>query len=180
MPSPRSASRPTAAAGTRRRAAAAAVPGRPPSRVVIEAVRPEVDAGRFPIKRTVGEEVRVTADVFTDGHDLVTAVLCYREAGAKTWQETPMTPLGNDAWEAAFTVTSQRTWQYTVEAWVDPFRTWRQGIEKKVAAGRVEPVDYLVGAELVEQAAAQVRRGDVKALRGWAARLRAGDRKSVV
>ncbi len=174
MPSPRSASRPTAGPGARRRAATAGVSERPPSRVVIESVRPEVDAGRFPIKRTVGEEVRVTADVFTDGHDLVTAVLCYREAGAKTWHETPMRPLGNDAWEAVFTVTSQRTWQYTVEAWLDPFRTWRQGFEKKVAAGRVEPVDYLVGAELVEQTAARAGRGGVKALRTWATKLKAG------
>jgi starch synthase (maltosyl-transferring) len=152
----------------------AAVPvNRAPSRVVVEHVQPEIDAGRFAIKRTVGESVVVTADVFTDGHDLVTAVLCYREAGARTWHETPMTPLGNDAWTASFEITSQTTWEYTVEAWLDPFKTWRQGLEKKVAAGRVEPVDLLVGAELVDLAAARLPAAAARPLRTWAPRMRA-------
>jgi len=142
----------TAAAGTK----AAPPAERAPSRVVVEHVQPEIDAGRFAIKRTVGESVVVTADIFTDGHDLVTAVLCYREAGARTWHETPMTPLGNDAWTAAFEIANHAAWEYTVEAWLDPFRSWRHGLEKKVAADRVEPVDLLVGAELVEQAAARL------------------------
>jgi len=49
-------------------------------RVIIEGIQPVIDAGRFPIKRTVGEQVVVEADIFTDGHDLLSAVLCYRWA----------------------------------------------------------------------------------------------------
>src|SRR5436305_1607578 len=83
--------------------------GRPtlptPSRVVVENVRPEIDAGRFPVKRTIGEPVEVTADVFADGHDVLAAVLRHRPARAASWSETRMEPLGNDRWAASFTVT---------------------------------------------------------------------------
>jgi len=174
-PAKSTAARPTARPSSRRKAATAVVPERAPSRVIIENVQPEVDHGRFPIKRTVGEEVVVTADIFTDGHDAVAAVLLYREAGASTWDEVPMTHLGNDAWTAAFEVRSQQAWQYTIDAWVDHFRTWRLGFEKKVAAGKVEPVDLLTGAELVEQAVSRVPKGTAKTVKAWAAKLRTGD-----
>ena len=51
---------------------------RVPPRVVVDAVRPAIDAGRFPIKRTVGETVRVEADIFADGHDMLGGVVKYR------------------------------------------------------------------------------------------------------
>ncbi|GIX47338.1 MAG: hypothetical protein KatS3mg131_1549 [Candidatus Tectimicrobiota bacterium] len=73
-----------------------AIEGR--QRVVIEGVKPEIDSGRFPIKRTVGEEVVVEADIFADGHDVLAAVLRYRPGHAAAWQETPMAPLVNDRW----------------------------------------------------------------------------------
>ena len=74
-------------------------------RVVIERVQPEIDAGRFAVKRTAGDAVEVTAHVHADGHDVLAAVLRYRrgsEGGARPWAETPMEPLGNDGWRAAF------------------------------------------------------------------------------
>src|SRR3954469_16306178 len=71
-------------------------------RVVVEGVHPEVDAGRFPIKRTIGEEVVVGADIYADGHDTLSAVLLHRRAGETAWAEVPMAPLGNDRWEARF------------------------------------------------------------------------------
>src|SRR5436305_13644518 len=75
-----------------------------PRRVVIESVRPEVDCGRYPVKRAVGDDVTVEADVFTHGHDAVVAELLWRRAGASEWQATPMTFLGNDHWTASFRV----------------------------------------------------------------------------
>ena len=63
-------------------------------RVVIESVKPEVDAGRFAIKRSIGESVMVQADVFTDGHDAIACVCLYRRETAHEWSEAPMTPLG--------------------------------------------------------------------------------------
>src|SRR5512138_2246736 len=75
-----------------------------PPRVVIESVRPQVDCGRYPVKRAVGEDVVVEADVFTDGHDAVVAELLWRFQGSDTWERAPMEFLGNDHWRAAFPV----------------------------------------------------------------------------
>jgi starch synthase (maltosyl-transferring) len=147
--------------------------GERPPRVVVENVAPEVDCGRFPIKRTVGEKVVVEADVFSDGHDALSAVVRYRRESDGAWSEIAMHPLPNDRWRAAFEVGSLEPWRYTVEAWVDPFRSWRQGLVKKAGANAVEPVDLLVGAELIEQAAARAEGADAARLRSWAAQLRA-------
>ena len=155
--------------------------GERPSRVVVENVAPEVEGGRFPVKRTVGQKVVVEADVFADGHDALAAVVRYRKESDATWTELAMQPVANDRWRAAFEVTTLERHRYTVEAWVDPFRTWQQGLAKKVAAGAVDPVDLLVGAELVEQAAERadgLGRGspgfeDAARLRAFAAELRA-------
>ena len=86
----------------------------PPPRVVIENVQPSVNDGRFPVKRTVGESVRVTADIFADGHDLLNAVLLHRRAAATEWTETPMELLGNDRWAGEFTVEAMEPYAYTV------------------------------------------------------------------
>src|SRR5690348_12360788 len=58
-----------------------------PSRAVILAVRPEVDGGRYPVKRVVGERVDVEADIVADGHDVLRAVLLHRPPGAQEWEE---------------------------------------------------------------------------------------------
>ena len=90
-----------------RPAATAAAPALDPDmlrRVAIEAVEPQVDCGRFPIKRVTGETVTVTADILADGHDAVAAVVLYRRAGEETWREVPMAALGNDRWSASFVV----------------------------------------------------------------------------
>src|SRR5687767_9632236 len=73
-------------------------------RVVIEGVQPELDCGRYPIKRTVGEAVVVEADDFTDGHDAIACRLLYRKEEAAEWTEVPLEPLANDRWRAKFTV----------------------------------------------------------------------------
>src|SRR3954451_485674 len=84
-------------------------------RVVVEAVRPIVDAGRFPIKRVPGETVTVTADIFADGHDELAAVVLYRKAGDAAWREAPMAPTTNDRWLGRFSIDSIGTYEYTVE-----------------------------------------------------------------
>jgi starch synthase (maltosyl-transferring) len=142
-----------------------------PARVVIENVAPCVDGGRFPAKRTVGDTVEVSADVHGDGHDLLSAVLLHRHSDEEGWHEVPMEPLGNDRWRASFVVDALGCHRFTVEAWVDAFRTWRQGLGKKAQAGRVEPVDLLAGAALVAQAAERAKGADARKLRDQAARL---------
>jgi starch synthase (maltosyl-transferring) len=149
--------------------------GERPSRVVIEGVAPQVDGGRFPVKRTVGEKVVVEADVFAEGHDVLSAVARWRKESDAGWTEVAMEPLGNDRWRAAFLVTALEPHRFTVEAWVDAFRTWRAGLAKKLAAAAVEPVDLLVGAGLVDEAATRADGADAARLRAAAAALRGGE-----
>ncbi|HWC89109.1 MAG TPA: maltotransferase domain-containing protein [Pirellulales bacterium] len=129
-------------------------------RVVIEDVRPEVEGGRFPIKRIPGESVIVEAAAFSDAHDVVACSLVYRPERALNWSETSMQPLGQDRWRAEFTVDQVGMYRYTVEAWVDFFLTWRRDLEKRAMAGQVAHVDLLIGANLVREASARAARNE--------------------
>jgi starch synthase (maltosyl-transferring) len=143
-------------------------------RVIIEGVTPEIDAGRFPIQRITGDDIMVEADILADGHDALSCALCYRKEGDPEWDEVPMQALGNDRWSASFTVQALGRYRYTVQGWVDPFKTWARDLAKRVAAGQATAVDLLIGAEMVE--AAQIRAPVMHA--GWLATfaeaLRAG------
>ncbi len=145
-----------------------------PSRVIIEGVEPQVDGGRFPAKRTVGDEVQVSADVHADGHDVLAAVLRYRHAD-DDWREVDMAPAGNDRWTAAFTVTALGRYEYTVGAWVDRFASWRKDLGKRVEASQDVRSELLEGAELVRQAARAAGGRDADWLRGQAEHLLRGD-----
>ncbi len=129
-------------------------PERSLSRVIIEGVAPEVDCGRFPIKRTVGEEVVVSADIFADGHDAIVAVLKHKPATAMQWDEVPMTLLSNDRWTGRFTVQKQGWHEYTIEARVDRYLSWHKELIKKHEAGQQDlSSELLEGAHLVREAA---------------------------
>ncbi len=143
------------------------LPDHVPPRVVIEGVEPQVDGGRYPIKRTVGEEVAVSADVFADGHDLLAAVLRYRPAGGD-WAEVPLTPLVNDRWAGRFVVDRIGRWEYAVQAWADRFASWRRDLGKKADAGQDVSSDLLEGAELVRHTAARAKGADADWLLGAA------------
>jgi starch synthase (maltosyl-transferring) len=133
-------------------------------RLVIEGVWPEIDGGRFPVKRAVGEHVQVEADVFADGHDVVTSMLLHRRAGATDWSETPMSELGNDRYSAAFEVGEHGVYEYTLTAWIDAYATWARGLGKKVDAGQDVSLDLEAGAELVAAAAERAAGRDRDAL----------------
>jgi starch synthase (maltosyl-transferring) len=142
-------------------------------RVIIEGVKPEIDCGRFPIKRAEGEPVVVEADVYADGHDAVSCILLDRRDPAGPWRETPMKPLVNDRWRAEFTVGGIGRHYYTILGWVDAFKTWRRDFIKRINAGQDVAVDLLVGAELIDEAAARAHGENAQHLADWAARLRA-------
>ncbi len=129
-------------------------------KVVIENVQPEIDCGRFPIKRTVGERVHVTADIFADGHDVLYAVLRHRPASRPEWQEVPMEALVNDAWQGEFLVETEGRHLYTLQAWTDRFLTWSRDIVKKFDAKQDLSVDILVGVQLIEATAQRANRKD--------------------
>jgi starch synthase (maltosyl-transferring) len=156
------------------------IPDTVPRRVVVERVRPEIDGGRFAIKRTTGESVEVTATIFADGHDVITAVLrdrphltaehaknaeqnmvsansaisAVRSGG---WRETPMTldAPGTDDWIAHFEVHAVGWHEYTVVAWIDRFLTWRRDLKIKAAAGHDVSVELLEGSLMIRGAAAR-------------------------
>jgi starch synthase (maltosyl-transferring) len=138
---------------------------RAPSRVIIEGVAPEVDCGQFPIKRTVGEEVVVSADIFADGHDVLSAVVRHRKLGDPEWSEAAMSPLVNDRWVGRFIVQSQGRHEYTIEAWVDRFASWLKEVSKKWEAGQDVASELLEGAEHVREGAQRASGADAQRLR---------------
>ncbi|MBX3357263.1 MAG: alpha-1,4-glucan--maltose-1-phosphate maltosyltransferase [Phycisphaeraceae bacterium] len=142
------------------------------SRVVIELVSPCVDNGRFPAKRATGESVRVTADIFADGHDRITAVVRHRHSGASDWLESPMSGVGNDRWVGEFIVPAAGRHEYVVQAWINPFVTWRADLEKRLKAAQDVSVDLLIGADLVAATAAAIDGDDSRALAEAARQLR--------
>ncbi|HZX11708.1 MAG TPA: alpha-1,4-glucan--maltose-1-phosphate maltosyltransferase [Acidobacteriota bacterium] len=144
-------------------------------RVVIENIDPEIDQGRYSIKRTVGELVSVKADIYADGHDLITAVLLYRHSLHQDWQEVPMQLTANDRWRAEFKVKKTGVYLYTIKAWVDHFRTWQQDLKEKYKAGHPVQVELKIGAELIEKTACRAQGPDHEVLKQWAGALKRGD-----
>ncbi|CCF85683.1 alpha-1,4-glucan--maltose-1-phosphate maltosyltransferase [Nitrolancea hollandica] len=141
-------------------------------RVIIEGVRPEIDGGRFAIKRTMGEKVVVEADIFTDGHEVIAAVLLHRREEDEAWTESPMMPLGNDRWRGEFVVAELGGYRYTIQGWIDHFQTWARDLAKRIEAGQDVSVDLLIGAELVEQAGERAVGADRESLLRYATLLR--------
>ena len=141
-------------------------------RVVIERVRPEIDGGRFPIKRTVGEDVVVEADLFADGHNVLSTLLQYRHEAHQQWTDLPMEFLGNDRWRASFPVTTVGRYRYTVTGWVDHFGTWRRDLIKKIDAGQDVQVDVLIGIKLIDEAGGRATKEDARMLAMWVTEIR--------
>jgi starch synthase (maltosyl-transferring) len=139
-------------------------------RAVVESIAPQVEHGRFAVKRIAGDRVEVEADCFADGHDVLACRLRFRHDADAAWQESPMAPLGNDRWRGEFTVTEPGRYRYTVAAWVDAFLSWRHDF-----ARRVDPDDIVVavrtGATLVADAATRARGDERRRLRDWARQL---------
>ena len=144
-------------------------------RAIIKNVRPEIDSGTFPIKRAVGEKVVVEADIFADGHDALSCVLLHRKESDPNWTETAMSYLGNDRWRGEFTVTELISYRYSVQAWVDKFKSWSNGLSKKVEASQDVSVDLLIGADLITEAGERAAGPDAKKLEQLAATLRSKD-----
>ena len=164
-------------------------------RVIIEAIQPQVDCGRYPVRRIIGDQIAISAAIFSDGHDHVAARLLFKHESERQWRSTPMTALGNDLWSASFTVEQLGAWTYTIQAWVDHFDTWCDDLKKRLAAqpdpaspdpARRDlppqdiPVAFEIGAQLLDQTAARAgasgkesKSADVKRLKTIAASLRA-------
>lgn len=153
-------------------------------RVVIEEVQPQVDGGRYPAKRVLGDIVEVTAAVFGDGHDHVAARLLYQHSSQREWRSVRFEPLTNDLWRAHFSVDKIGIWLFTIEGWIDHFDTWTHDLEKRLAAqpdpkeptqqvmSQDIPLALRIGAKLIDDAAARASDHDAKKLLQAATQLR--------
>jgi hypothetical protein len=83
-----------------------------------------------------GAAARDPADVFGDGHEVIGAAVLFRKDGSPGATAVPMTPLGNDRWQAEIVAEDVGAHHFTVAAWRDLFGTWHHDTAKKVAAGQ--------------------------------------------
>ena len=123
-------------------------PKRRPGRIQIQGVSPSIDGGRWPVKRTLGEPLEVSATIFADGHDVLEAALLHRGPEARRWTETRMEHLGNDRFTASIEPETLGRWQYSIAAWIDRFASWHHELERKVESGQAD-----LAGELAEGAA---------------------------
>lgn len=129
-----------------------------PATVSIERITPLLDGGKYPIKRIPDEDLTVEADIFKDGHDVVRAVLKWRQVGSEKWHETPMHPLMNDRWQGVIALSQVGHYEYTIEAWGDTFLSWQDEIIKKVDGGIVDLTsEALEGSALVRAGATRCK-----------------------
>lgn len=132
----------------------------PLHRIVIEGVYPELDGGRYAVKRVIGDTFDVWADIFCDGHDVLGAAVKYRLADEGQWRTAPMRFVDNDRWTGAFELTANGRHIYAIEAWIDVFESWRQEFTKKRDAGQDVTLEAVEGQHLIEAAAARAEKDD--------------------
>ncbi|MDX1333775.1 MAG: maltotransferase domain-containing protein, partial [Robiginitalea sp.] len=125
-------------------------------RVVIDDIRPQLDCGKFFIKRVLGESVSVSADILPDGHDVMQAEVLFKHQTERKWREARMRPLGNDRWEASFSVDKQGFYQYKVRGWVDYALNWQHGIEAKIEDGQHVRSELLDGVQYLRYVKSKV------------------------
>lgn len=140
--------------------------------IIIEAVHPTVDGGRFPIKRVVGDRCTVEADVLRDGHEHILVALVLRKRGGVELGRASMMHLGNDRWRGTIEVTENARYELLIEAWTDPFGTWVEELGKKVKAGVDVQSELLEGAALIDRARKAATGSLAGRLEDWLVELR--------
>ncbi len=125
------------------------------ARILIEEVYPELDGGRFPAKRTMGDTLAVWTDIIRDGHDVIAAAVLWRTAADAAWRTSPMRLHDNDRWVGHVPLSENTRYRYTIEAWTDAFASWRADTLKKRDAHQPIEVDLEEGRALVAAAAAR-------------------------
>ena len=127
----------------------------PLGRIAIDDVRPSTPSGQPP-KAVVGEELEVSCDLVTDGHDLLAGRVRWRHVDDEAWSEAPLSEVGNDRWEAVIRPARIGSHELSFDAWTDRWATWIHGIEKKLDAGQDVTLELEDGAQLLEE------RGDLE------------------
>jgi starch synthase (maltosyl-transferring) len=123
------------------------------SRVIIENIDPELDGGRYPVKRCVGDRLEISADIFMDGHDLIRSVFLWRGPEESAWNEIELEHISNDRWRGSFLLTQVGVYSFTLKAWPDRFASWMKDIKKRDEAGQDISLDISEGKILFEKIA---------------------------
>ena len=145
--------------------------------VVIECVTPELDGGRYPVKRIVGDLVWVGADIIKEGHDQIAAQVISRGPGDSEWSSAPLHyDFDTDRWYGAFVVDRIGRWSFSIEAWTDRFATWRSDLKKKLDAGQQIHTELAEGAELIRAASRTARSQSARASLAMTAKILADRR----
>jgi starch synthase (maltosyl-transferring) len=152
----------------------------PPSSVIIEHMQPEIDAGRYPVKRVAGDILEVSADIFKDGHDKIAAVVQYCRDGEDEWQEAEMRLVDNDRWVGHILLPDNSRYRYTVEAFPDRWATWQDEIGKKTAAGQDVALELLEGRAILAEALTRAEDADLAVLDDAIATIDAGKNQAVI
>ncbi len=121
-------------------------------RIAIEAVTPSIDAGRFAVKRLVGEPIEVEADIFIEGHDSIAASLLWRPVDQREWMTAPLTLIENDRWRGTFLPQRVGRHFYAVEAWLDRWAGLCRAIAARHEAGQDVSLDIRDAIEAVKAA----------------------------
>jgi starch synthase (maltosyl-transferring) len=130
--------------------------------IVIEAVDPEIDCGAAAVKRVVGDDLLVTADIFADGHDLLDAALLIRAEDEPAWAEVRMQLVDNDRWSGTVQLKRNAAHRYTIEAWRDAIGSWREAITKKLDAGQPVATELAEGRALLGATIGRARGRDAR------------------
>lgn len=147
--------------------------------IIIEHVYPELDSGRFPIKREVGDRLHVTADIYKEGHDLLGAVLRYKTVSNKKWQEVPMHHVDNDQWGGSFDLIQNTRYQYTIGAYVQTFDSWHEELMKKHGVVEDLTSELMEGLALLQATTLRAKGKDKTRLKDWLGQwTRATDQES--
>lgn len=146
------------------------------TRPVVRVASPLVDGGARPAKGTVGERLRVEADAFIDGHDVLWCELRSRHGTSGRWTTDSMIATYDDRWFGALALSKTGCYQFVVRARVDAFARWREELRAWAAAGQDVSVHLLAGADLLEAAVAGARAADRRVLEELAGAMRQAPR----
>jgi starch synthase (maltosyl-transferring) len=133
--------------------------------IVIRGVAPELECGRYAVKREIGDWLLVSADIFRDGHEVLAAALCYRAPGETQWRKTGMEFETNDRWRGSLALDRIGEWHYTIEAWTDRWASWRADTRKKRDAGVDVSLELREGRDLIASVLERAHEEDRSILR---------------
>lgn len=134
---------------------------------MISNVAPQVEDGRYPAKRAIGEHVGLSADIIADGHDAVAASVIFRHESEQTWHDLPLSPAGNDRWEGTWTPAKEGFYEYRFTGWIDHFASWKRGLIKKFDANQDIAIELRIGEILLREAFEIASPPDKPAFEAW-------------